>query len=60
MPLADLLPDEAPDAGAASRRALRRRSGWATTFVAGLELARQGAVAMGQGGDFEPIHLAPA
>jgi segregation and condensation protein A len=60
VPLAALLPDEAPDAGAASRRALRRRAGWATTFVVGLELARQGTVAMGQGGDFEPIHLAPA
>jgi segregation and condensation protein A len=58
--LDQLLPDESPDAGEPSRRALRRRSGWATTFVAGLELAKQAEVVLGQGGDFEPIHVAPA
>jgi segregation and condensation protein A len=42
--LDQLLPDEAPDAGAPSRRARLQRSGWAATFVAG----------------FEPIHVAPA
>ena len=58
--LDQLLPDEAPDAGEPSRRARLRRSGWAATFVAGLELAKQGEVVLGQGGDFETIHVAPA
>jgi segregation and condensation protein A len=31
-----------------SRQALQRRSGWASTFVAGLELAKQGDVVLGQ------------
>jgi segregation and condensation protein A len=58
-PLAELLPVEAPNADDASRRALLRGSGWAATFVAGLELAKQGEVVLGQGDDFEPIHVAP-
>jgi segregation and condensation protein A len=58
--LDQLLPDEAPDAGEPSRRARLRRSGWAATFVAGLELAKQGDVVMEQEEDFEPIHVAPA
>jgi segregation and condensation protein A len=58
--LDQLLPDEAPDTGEPSHRARLQRSGWATTFVAGLALAKQGAVALGQGEDFEPIHVAPA
>jgi segregation and condensation protein A len=57
--LNQLLPDEAPDAGEPSRRALLQRSGWAATFVAGLELAKQGEVVLGQGDAFEPIHVAP-
>lgn len=32
----------------------------AARLVAGLELAKQGEVTLGQGGDFEPIHVAPA
>jgi hypothetical protein len=55
--LDQLLPDEAPDAGEPSRCAQLQRSGWAATFV-GLELAKQGEVVLGQGGDFEPIHVA--
>jgi hypothetical protein len=30
-----------------------------STFIAGLELAKQGDVALGQGGDFDAIHVAP-
>jgi segregation and condensation protein A len=56
-PLDQLLPEESLDTGDVPRRALRRRSGWASTFVAGLELAKQGEVGLEQGGDFEPIHL---
>ena len=44
----------------ASHIALRRRSGWSSTFVASLELAKQGAVVLEQGGDFQPIHVAQA
>jgi segregation and condensation protein A len=57
--LDQLLPDEVPDADEPSRRTRLRRSGWAATFVAGLELAKQGEVVLGQGEDFEPIHVAP-
>jgi chromatin segregation and condensation protein Rec8/ScpA/Scc1 (kleisin family) len=45
-------------AGGLSCRARLQRSGWATTFVAGLELAKQGVGALGQGEDFKPIHVA--
>ena len=58
--LDQLLPDEAPHISEPSRRTRLRRSGWAATFMAGLELARQGEVVLGQGGDFETIHVAPA
>ena len=39
---------------------LRRRSAWPSTFIAGLELAKQGTVALGQARDFAAIHVAPA
>jgi hypothetical protein len=58
VPLDQLLPEVFPDSGDAARRALLWRSGWTTTFVARLELARQRT--MGQGGDFEPTHVASA
>jgi segregation and condensation protein A len=56
-PLDQLLPEESPDTGDVPRRALRRRSRWASTFVAGLVLAKQGDVAIEQQDTFEPIHL---
>jgi segregation and condensation protein A len=59
-PLERFLPDPAGDPAGEKLAKLRRRSGWASTFIAGLELAKQGAVVLGQGGDFEPIHVAPA
>jgi segregation and condensation protein A len=59
-PLAQFLPDPARDLEHAVWAKIRRRSGWASTFIAGLELAKQGEVVLGQGGDFEPIHVAPA
>jgi segregation and condensation protein A len=55
-----LLPDQPSEASEPLHRVRLRRSGWAATFVAGLELAKQGEVVLGQGGDFEPIHVAPA
>jgi segregation and condensation protein A len=59
-PFERFLPVLHADEPSDSRRALRRRSGWASTLIAGLELAKQGAVAMEQGREFEPIHVAPA
>jgi segregation and condensation protein A len=59
-PLARFLPEPAGDSERERGGKLRRRSGWASTFVAGLELAKQGDVVLGQGRDFEPIHAAPA
>jgi chromatin segregation and condensation protein Rec8/ScpA/Scc1 (kleisin family) len=37
---------------------MRLRSAWSSTFIAGLELAKQGTVVLGQGEDFETIHVA--
>jgi segregation and condensation protein A len=61
------LPDGAPlerflpaiDAGddTRGRRDLRRRGAWAGTLLAGLELAREGEVALIQERAFKPIHL---
>ena len=52
-----LLPDPDAMAEPTPRSALRRRSAWSSTFVASLELARQGDVVLGQGGDsIHPCH----
>jgi segregation and condensation protein A len=51
-------PIDLPESGA--RGKLRLRSAWSSTFIAGLELAKQGAVALGQREDFDAIHVAPA
>lgn len=59
MALDRLLPDASDQADVEPRRDLRRRSAWSSTFIASLELARQGDVVLGQGGDFEAIHVAP-
>jgi segregation and condensation protein A len=58
-PLARFLPDPPDIAENAAREKLRRRSAWSSTLIAGLELAKQGDVVLGQGEDFEPIHVAP-
>ncbi len=39
---------------------LRRRSAWASTFVASLELTKQGDVVLGQGEFLSPLHVSPA
>ena len=59
-PLARFLPDAAASAEPPGGATLRLRSAWASTFIAGLELARQGDVVLGQRGDFTAIHVAPA
>jgi segregation and condensation protein A len=59
LPLDRLLPvAEEGDRPAAGVRS-KRRSAWSSTFVAGLELARQGEAAIGQVEDFGLIHVAP-
>ena len=48
-----------PDEGRRSPLAtLRRRSAWTSTFVAGLELAKQGDVLLGQEAPFSAVHVA--
>ena len=59
QPLERLLPDERNDADGELRQGLRRRSAWSSTFIASLELARQGNVVLGQEGAFQTIHVAP-
>ena len=59
-PLEAFLPpaDEGGESG--MRPGLRRRSGWASTFIAGLELTRQGRVVMEQQAAFQTIRLRSA
>ena len=53
-----LLPGRPSRPTIRSRRALRRRSAWASTFVAGLELAKQGDVVVRQRDPaFTPIQV---
>ncbi len=56
-PLETFLPDLSDDAVTAPQLGLRRRSAWSSSFIASLELAREGEVRLGQGGDFQTIHL---
>jgi segregation and condensation protein A len=56
--LDQLLPAPPGDPDDEERRALRWRSAWASTFSASLELAKQGAVGLGQGRAFAPIQVA--
>ena len=56
-PLERLLPEPQAVADNEPGRALWRRSAWSSTFLASLELARQGAIALAQDGTFAPIHV---
>ena len=61
--LGQCLPEQylpAPPAAAEIQSVLGRRSAWASTLVASLELARQGNVALGQERACDPIHLSLA
>jgi segregation and condensation protein A len=46
-----------PVAGDMPSNALRRRSAWASTLIASLELAKQGDLTVAQAARFAPIHL---
>ena len=50
-------PPDGPVVGASALDTLKRRSAWSSTFVACLELARQGEVRLGQEGAFAPIQV---
>ena len=52
--------DAATIAASGTPPALRRRSAWASTFVASLELARHGDVAVAQQAFLAPVHLSAA
>jgi len=54
-PLQRLVPQAPAEGEGAAHSPLRRRSGWASTLIACLELAKQGKVATTQDGSFEPI-----
>jgi len=56
LSLDQLLPDR-PEPGAAPESALRGHSRWTSTFVASLELAKQGEVMLTQDGSFAPISV---
>lgn len=57
--LEQFLPDvaEAAVSGEEIRFRVRRGLAWGCTFVASLELAKQGDLALAQEGPFEPIHV---
>ena len=55
--LGQCVPESPPAADGEAQAVLRRRSAWASTLVAGLELARQGDVVIAQAAAFDLIHL---
>jgi segregation and condensation protein A len=57
LPLEHLLPDEAMVEGLS---ALRKRGAWASTLIAGLELAKQGDVQLTQADLFTAVHVSSA
>jgi segregation and condensation protein A len=57
VPLERLLPDPPARSEHGAPETLRRRSAWASTLTAGLELARQGDVVLVQNADFCPVHV---
>jgi len=58
--LRQLLPEQVGGVEGESETGLRRRSAWTSTFVASLELAKQGAVSLEQEAGFSAIHVTAA
>ena len=54
------LPAAEAEQHISAHASLRRRSAWVSTLLAGLELAREGTVALLQEATFMPIHLRQA
>ena len=59
-PLGTFVPDVTDAAATTSEPGLWRRSAWSSSFVASLELAKEGELQLAQGGDFHVIHLSQA
>lgn len=57
LSLVQLLPVAAPSPGGEPESRIKRRSAWTSTFVAGLELAKQGDLALDQAGVCEPVMM---
>jgi len=60
LPLEQLLPEDSATAGSSAEPALKQRAAWTSTFIASLELAKQGEVALAQEDRFTAIHVRPA
>jgi segregation and condensation protein A len=56
-PLGRFLPDLSGEREIAIPAKLRRRAAWTSTFLASLQLAREGEVDLDQDGLFAPIHV---
>jgi len=59
LPLDQLLPEESGAAGIPAGLLPQTRAAWTSTFIASLELAKQGDVAMTQVSGFATIHVSP-
>jgi segregation and condensation protein A len=60
LPLEQLLPEDSARAGTSAEPALKQRAAWTSTFIASLELAKQGEVALAQQDRFTVIHVSQA
>jgi segregation and condensation protein A len=60
LPLERLLPEESVAADVPAEPVLKQRAAWTSTFVASLELAKQGEVALAQEDRFTASHVSPA
>jgi len=60
LPLEQLLPEEVAAAEVPAEPMLKKRAAWTSTFIASLELAKQGEVALAQEDRFTAIHVSPA
>jgi segregation and condensation protein A len=60
LPLDRLLPEDNMTAGISAEPVLKQRAAWTSTFIASLELAKQGDVALAQEDRFTAIHVSPA
>jgi segregation and condensation protein A len=61
LPFEQLLPDEsAMTAAIPAEPTLRKRAAWTSTFIASLELVKQGDLALAQPDAFTTIHVSPA
>ena len=59
-PLDQMLPEQVGDAEGKMETVSKRRSAWTSTFVAGLELAKQGHIALDQTKAFSLIYVSRA